>query len=637
MKQLRKAFILPWKRWFTLRVSNARSRVLIENISDFILEIDRQGDILYINHHPDMYLGRNIRDVLPSDQYKPAMDAIEIAFTTGTDQTISLQTIAPNGQTTWDSIRVSPIKRGKAVKSLTVIMTDITKQRSVELSLQASEAHYRSLLENIPAITYLTGVGQEPSNLTTYISPQIEMMTGYSEEEFLKDPHFWLNLIHPEDMARILAESERNDQTGGPLSAEYRIFTSENKMLWIHDESRLVKDQQGQPIFRVGAWTDITERKQAEIALHQLDDMYRQAIDAAGAVPYILDESMHAFKFIGEGILQMTGYSASEINGEIWQSLVQEGIPRGKLAHLTFAEADRITNDDHSILWECDFRIRTRDGHIRWIADTSVKGLDEKTGRLVAIGIKQDITERKLAEELRERIIQELEQKNAELERFNYTVSHELKTPIVTIKNYAGSITKDLQDGKYERLHRDFSRILHATDKMNETIQDLLELFRIGRLVNPSEEINTIQLIQDALQRVDAQLRSKNIEVKIAEVLPRIFGDRIRLREVFENLIGNAAKYMGEQAFPLIEIGLREHNDNEHLFYVKDNGMGIDPRYHARVFNLFEKLNPVIEGTGVGLTLVKRIIEYHGGRIWIESEGLGKGSTFCFTLSDTRK
>jgi signal transduction histidine kinase len=112
---------------------------------------------------------------------------------------------------------------------------------------------------------------------------------------------------------------------------------------------------------------------------------------------------------------------------------------------------------------------------------------------------------------------------------------------------------------------------------------------------------------------------------------PSVYGDRIRLREVLENLIDNAAKYMGDQPDPTIEIGARLQNE-EPVIFVKDNGTGIEPKYHTKIFGLFEKLNPAIEGTRIGLALVKRIVETHNGKIWVESEGLGKGSTFCFTI-----
>jgi signal transduction histidine kinase len=151
--------------------------------------------------------------------------------------------------------------------------------------------------------------------------------------------------------------------------------------------------------------------------------------------------------------------------------------------------------------------------------------------------------------------------------------------------------------------------------------------------MNPPEQVDLAQLAQEAIESLDARLRSGGITVRIAPDLPHVYGDRLRLREVLENLIHNAAKYMGDQANPLIEIGLRGQAE-ERIFYVKDNGIGIESTYHDKVFVIFEKLNPTIEGTGIGLALVKRIIETHGGRIWVESDGVGMGSAFCFTIPE---
>jgi signal transduction histidine kinase len=268
-------------------------------------------------------------------------------------------------------------------------------------------------------------------------------------------------------------------------------------------------------------------------------------------------------------------------------------------------------------------------------------GLVESVGRQTAIAIQNarlfESQQRELAERIRiegerEELIRELEERNAELTRFNYTVSHELKTPIVTIKGFLGSIERDLQDQKYDRAQDDINRVLNATDKMQETLFDLLELARIGRITNPPEKITLFNLAQNALETVDEQLqiRSRSITVKIEPDLPVIDGDRARLREVFENLITNAVNYLGDQKAPLIEIGKRD--GEEPIIFIKDNGMGIEPEYHEKIFGLFEKLNPASEGTGVGLALVKRIIEMHGGDIWVESDGLGTGSTFCITI-----
>ena len=247
--------------------------------------------------------------------------------------------------------------------------------------------------------------------------------------------------------------------------------------------------------------------------------------------------------------------------------------------------------------------------------------------------LKTEIAHRKQAEEKISTLNQELQKQVAELERFTYTVSHDLRSPLVTIRGFLGMLKQDIQQSRPEKIDADMDRIAGATDKMDELLSDLLELSRIGRLINPPEEIDTVRLVNDALDSVNARIRSKNVTVEVAEELPSLYGDRIRLREVFENLIDNAAKYTGEQIEPVIEIGVQNHKD-EIIFFVKDNGLGIEEQYQERIFGLFEKLNPSIEGTGIGLALVKRIIETHGGKIWVESEGLGKGSTFCFTISN---
>jgi len=252
----------------------------------------------------------------------------------------------------------------------------------------------------------------------------------------------------------------------------------------------------------------------------------------------------------------------------------------------------------------------------------------------LAIALQQTNLYNALQSELKERqkLISELD----ELTRFTYTVSHDLRNPLVTIKGFLGMLEKDLHDRRLDKVQNDFQRIAGATDKMNELLSDLLELSRIGRIINPPEEINLARLVQDAMDSVEARLRSKQVTVNITSDLPTIYGDRIRLREVFENLIDNAVKYMGDQSNPVIDIGIT-NEEGRRIIFVKDNGMGIEPIYQSKIFGLFEKLNPTIEGTGIGLALVKRIIETHGGKIWVESDGLGKGSTFYFTIPDNVK
>ncbi len=197
-------------------------------------------------------------------------------------------------------------------------------------------------------------------------------------------------------------------------------------------------------------------------------------------------------------------------------------------------------------------------------------------------------------------------------------------------------LERDARGGQFERMEHDLKRIRGATARMKLLLDDLLELSRVGRTTNPPEEVDTGAVACEALAMVAGPVANRGVEVVVAPDLPPVTGDRLRLTEVYQNLLENAVKYMGDQPEPRIDVGSRRdpaaEGREETVFYVADNGMGIAPEYHRKVFGLFERLDAGTEGTGVGLALVKRIVEVHGGRIWVESEGLGKGSRFCFTL-----
>jgi signal transduction histidine kinase len=244
---------------------------------------------------------------------------------------------------------------------------------------------------------------------------------------------------------------------------------------------------------------------------------------------------------------------------------------------------------------------------------------------------RYELAARQRIEAEREKIIKELETKNAELERFTYTVSHDLKSPLITISGFVGLLEVDAKSGNREKFREDMQRINEAVEKMKRLLDELLELSRIGRIINPPSETSFSEIVEEALLLAQGRLRNGDVEIYVQSGLPKVRGDRPRLVEVLQNLIDNAAKFMGAQPTPKIEIGMHLQQ-NEQVFFVRDNGIGIESKHREKVFGLFDKLDPRTEGTGVGLALAKRIIEVHGGRIWVESEGRGSGSMFCFTL-----
>ena len=241
------------------------------------------------------------------------------------------------------------------------------------------------------------------------------------------------------------------------------------------------------------------------------------------------------------------------------------------------------------------------------------------------------LVESQHADDEQQKLIGELEKQNAELERFTYTISHDLKTPLVTISGFIGYLRRHFDSRDAESFGRDVAKIETAAANMAQNLEELLQLSRIGRVVNSFEKVSLGRLTEEALARLENQIGSNGLELEVASGMREVYVDRLRLVEVMVILIDNAIKYLSRDSAPLIKIAARVQ-DNEIIYYVSDNGVGIDPRYHEYVFGLFDRLDPDVDGSGIGLTLAKRIIEMHNGRIWVESDGYGSGSTFLFAL-----
>ncbi|MEI6168665.1 MAG: ATP-binding protein [bacterium] len=239
-------------------------------------------------------------------------------------------------------------------------------------------------------------------------------------------------------------------------------------------------------------------------------------------------------------------------------------------------------------------------------------------------------TQAKMAEEL-QHLTLELQAKNAEMERFLYTASHDLKSPVVTIRTFLGYLKQDLASADAGRIEKDMNFMRVAADKMARLLDEMVDFARIGHTVDPPVHVDLKNLMDEVLGIVAGRITERGVTVKLGDLDVTLNGDRSRLAELWQNLLDNAVKFMGCQSEPCVEMGV-ERRTGEVVFYVRDNGIGIDPRYHAKVFGLFEKLDPKAEGTGIGLALVRRIVELYQGRIWLESAGLAQGTCFYFTL-----
>lgn len=558
---------------------------------------------------------------------------------------------------------------------LTIFGLQLLSSKTARCALDrthASRDQYRSLLENLPVTAYISEI--ENSGALTYVSPQVADLFGYTRDEFLNDSHLWKKILHPDDRKRILDQNNVSDATQGAREREYKLIAKNNQIVWVNDQAALIKSEDGVPLYWLGVWTDITGLKQA--ALEQENSIVaatsravqlQTAAEVARISSSMLDPEellttavtliCEHFNYYYVGIFLLdnenshiilkagTGQAGEQMIKEKYQleavssSMIGWSVVHQKARIALNVGADAVhfknpllplTRSEIALplisRGETLGAMTIQSEFPSAFSDADVIALQTMADQIAnAINAAQLLSERS-------DLIDELERRNAELERFAYTVSHDLKSPLVTIRGYTSFLQEDVNKNDMPRFTKDLSRIASAADTMQNLLNDLLELSRIGRVTHPFEDIPFNQIIHDTLELLAGSFDQTNISVVVQDNLPIIHGDRIRLLEVTQNLLSNAIKFMGDQPAPRIEIGCDERiEDGLATFFIRDNGVGIDPQYHEKIFGLFNRLAPEIEGTGVGLPLVRRIVEVHGGQVWLDSS-LGRGSVFFFSL-----
>ncbi len=505
------------------------------------------------------------------------------------------------------------------IQALFVKLCDITESKREEEELRTTNQLLNAFIEK-------SSEGMSLADIEGHyliVNQAFCEMTGYSREALL---HMGIHDIIPKGKSSVLLPMIQQGQSGTRMGQI------------VHREGEIVDvEASGHPIelrgkrLALGILRDVTAREQAKKALRE-ENAFRSSVIKCASEGLCVCHSIHEFPHVrftvwNDRMTEITGHTMEGINSAGWyQSLY----PDPELQRYAMERMGSMREGDDLLCehWE----ITRADGEKRDIAISSSLLLADD-GAAHVMALIQDVSERIRAERDRDHLLQEIEARNAELERFSYTVSHDLKGPLITIKGFLGFLQKDVAAGNLERLQEDAQHISEATTKMATLLDHILELSRIGRIVNPSSDVPMAELVHEAISRLQGSIDERGVTLHVWEDLPTLHGDRERLIEVFQNLIENAVKYMGAQAEPRIEIGAEEKAE-ELRYFVKDNGMGIEPPYHEKIFGLFDRLDTGTAGTGVGLAIVERVVTFHGGSIWVESAGAGTGSTFYFTLDE---
>jgi len=514
----------------------------------------------------------------------------------------------------------------QTIVGLIGISTDITERKQMEEDRDAALSLLTSIAKQVPGLVYQFLLRPDGSSCLPYASEAFREMFALTPEEVLEDASKVFARVIPADLAGLNASIQQAALDLSPWQHDFRVRRDDGSVRWLSGNSRPQRKADGSTLSS-GYMADITERKLAEVALSETQERLALAMDQSQLAYWEMDAATKTFTF-NDRYYNLHGTTAEREGGyQIPVDVaIRELLPPEDQRLVAESILGGVSGEATEL--QLEHRILRRDGKLRHVL-VRINMIRDNTGRITgARGSNLDITERKQMEEA-------LEKKTAEMERFTYTVSHDLKSPLVTIKTFLGFLEKDLTDQNAEHLSRDLGFIHGAADKMGDLLNELLKLARVGYNRNDIVQVPLQEVVQEALFLVAGQIAERGVQVQVTQDPVWLTGDRVRLVEVFQNLIDNAVKFLGDEPAPRVEIGVEVASD-ENVIFVRDNGKGIGLAYQPKVFALFHQIDDCAPGSGLGLALVRRIVELHGGKIWVESDGLGHGSTFRFTLAKTQ-
>jgi PAS domain S-box-containing protein len=621
-----------------------RYRTLIEQIPAVTYVEDAiTGEEIYVSPQITSMLGYTAEEWGAEDVWLAAVHPDDLEWVLALDAASSrsgepfsaeYRMFTKDGELRWIREEAVPVAddRTGAISLWQGVRFDVTEQRLAEERLRAAEERYRLVVEQLPAIAYIDERRDDGPTRTwpcVYVSPQVETILGFTPEEWMNGPETWDDLIHPDDLARAARADARHYELGEPVDVELRIMGRDGEYRWIRDQAVIVRDDGGEPRWSQGIWLDVTERKLAELALEEAEQRYRAIVEHVPAAIYLdkADASMQSV-YVSPQIEAITGVSPERwiSEPELWLELIDpEDRPHIEATYRRAAEA--------RAPWSAEYRMRTADGRTIWIHDETTFLLDAAGTPTYMQGVIFDITERKLAEqalresEQREREAAERLRSLDEMKNtFLAAVSHELRSPLTSILGLSLTLERapDLDAGDRTDL---LSRLATNARKLDRLLKDLLDIDRLNRgIVEPQLRMTDVgALARRTVESLDV-LGGREVQVRTDAVMIAV--DPPKIERIVENLLVNAARHTGPDRRIWLEVAPANAGV---LIRVADDGPGVPTEVRDEIFEPFRQgPSPSAHspGTGVGLSLVARFAELHGGRAWVDDRE-GGGASFC--------
>ncbi|MDR9467234.1 PAS domain-containing protein [Marinospirillum sp.] len=478
----------------------------------------------------------------------------------------------------------------------------------------------KKLTQNLPGVLYQYQLWPDGHSRFVYASEGLEAIYGVSPEEVKETADKVFAAIHPEDREEVVVSIQQSAQNLTEWAAEYRACLPGGQTVWLAGQAQPELKADGSVLWH-GYIQDITERKLYQAAVTESELRFRQFAENTDLAFWIRDQ---------KDILYVNP-AYQKISGCSLQSLYDDPYSFAKLIHpedynWVLEEMQETENQGYS--FDATYRIIRPDGQLRWVHVKTHPVRDEQSEIIRVTGIAQDVTRQVDVE-------QALQASNQELEQFAYVASHDLRQPLRMINSYLQLLERrlDKQLDEDARTMMNFAR--GGAQRLDQMLVSLLEFSRVGRKGEPMQPLSSFAAVEEALAFLKPQMDETSAEVQVPEasVWPEVYASRDELTRLFQNLVGNAIKYTRPEERPKIRLEVTRKGEFWR-FAVEDQGIGIDPNQFDRLFKVFQRLQTrdQYEGSGIGLAVARKIVERHGGEIWVESSGEGHGSTFYFTL-----